>query len=64
MVIPIVIGALATVIKELIMYLDDLEIKGGVETIQTTALLGSTQNTEKSPGDLSRLSDTQIPEKN
>ena len=38
-VIPIVIGALGTVTKGLIKRLEDLEIKGRVETIQTTALL-------------------------
>ena len=40
-VIPIVIGALGTVIKELVQGQEDLEIKGRVETIQTTALLRS-----------------------
>ena len=39
--IPIVIGALGTVTKELIKGLENLEIKGRVETIQTTALLRS-----------------------
>ena len=39
--IPIIIGALDTVIKGLIKGLEDLEIKGRVETIQTTALLRS-----------------------
>ena len=38
-VIPIVIGALGTVTKGLIMGLEDLEIRGPVEIIQTTALL-------------------------
>ena len=33
---PIVIGALGTVTKGLIKGLDDLEIRGRVETIQTT----------------------------
>ena len=41
MVIPIVIGALGTIPKELVKGLDDLEIRGQVETIQTTALLRS-----------------------
>ena len=40
-VIPIVIGALGTVIKGLVQGLEDLEIRGPVETILTTALLGS-----------------------
>ena len=39
--IPIVIGALVTVDKELVLGLELLEIKGQVETIQTTALLRS-----------------------
>ena len=40
-VIPIVIGALGTVTKGLIQGLEDLEIRGRVETIQITALLRS-----------------------
>ena len=39
-VIPIVTGVLSTVTKGLLQRLEDLEIRGGVETIQTTALLG------------------------
>ena len=39
--IPIVISALGTVTKGLIKGLEDLEIKGWVETIQPTALLRS-----------------------
>ena len=38
-VIPIVIGAFGTVTKGLLKDLEDLEIGGRVETIQTTALL-------------------------
>ena len=38
-VIPIVIGGLGTVTKELVQGLNDLEITGLVETIQTTTLL-------------------------
>ena len=34
---PIVIGALGTVIKELVPGPEDMEIRGRVETIQTTA---------------------------
>ena len=37
--IQIVIGALATVIKGLLLGLEDLEIRGRVETIETIALL-------------------------
>ena len=36
-VIPIVVGALGMVPKELVKELEDLEIRGQVETIQTTA---------------------------
>ena len=38
-IVPIVIGALSTVTKGLLKGLEDLEIGGRVETIQTTALL-------------------------
>ena len=38
-IIPIVIGAFGTVTKGLLMRLEDLEVGGRVETIQTTALL-------------------------
>ncbi len=38
-IIPIVIGAFGTVIKGLLKGLEDLEVGGLVETIQTTALL-------------------------
>ena len=40
---PIVIGVLGTVTKTLVQRLRDLEIRGRVETIQTTALLSSTR---------------------
>ena len=36
---PVIIGALDTVTKGLVQGLEDLEIRGQVETIQTTALL-------------------------
>ena len=39
MMIPVVIGALGTVTKRLVQGLEDLEIRGRVETIQMTALL-------------------------
>ena len=39
--ISIVIGALGTIHKELVKRLEDLEIRGKVETIQTSALLRS-----------------------
>ena len=58
-IIPIVIGAFGIVTKELLKGLEDLELGGPVETIQTTALYENSQNSEKSPGDLRRLSVTQ-----
>ena len=36
---PIVIGALGTITKGLVLELEELEIRRQVETIQTTALL-------------------------
>ena len=39
LVLPVVIGALGTIPKRLVKRLEDLEITGRVETIQTTALL-------------------------
>ena len=38
-IIPIVIGAFGTITKGLVKGLEDLEVGGLVETIQTTALL-------------------------
>ena len=38
-IVPIVIGALGTITKGLLKDLEDLEVGGRVETIQTTALL-------------------------
>ena len=38
-IIPIVIGVFGTVIKRLLKGLEDLEVGGRVETIQTTVLL-------------------------
>ena len=40
-VIPVVIGTFGTVTKELVQRLEDLEIRGQVKTVQTTALLQS-----------------------
>ena len=40
-IIPIVIGALGTITKGLVQVLEDLEIIGRMETIQTTVLLRS-----------------------
>ena len=53
-VIRVLIGALGTIPKGLEMELEELEIGGTNRTIQTTALLKISQNTEKSPGDLRR----------
>ena len=38
-IVPIVIDALGTVTNELLKGLEDLEVGGRVETVQTTALL-------------------------
>ena len=38
-IVPIVIGAFGTITKGLLKELEDLEVGGRVETIQTTALL-------------------------
>ena len=61
--IPNVTGALVTVTKRPVLGLEDVEIRGRVETIQTTAFIKIGQNTEKSPGDLRRLAVTQTPVK-
>ena len=42
-IIPIVIGAFGTVTKGLVKNLEDLEVGGRVETIQTTAFLGTSR---------------------
>ena len=41
MVIPVVIGTLGMVLKDLEKELEELEIRGRIKTIQTTALLRS-----------------------
>ena len=41
LIIPIIIGFLGTVTKRLIQRLEDLEIRGRVMTVKTTALLRS-----------------------
>ena len=40
-ILPIVIGALGTVIKGLVQGREELEITGRIETVQTTALMRS-----------------------
>ena len=42
-IVPIVIGALSTITKGLLKGLEDLEVGGRVETIQTTTLLRTAQ---------------------
>ena len=63
-IVPIVIGAFSTVTEGLLNGLEDLKVGGRVETIQTTELLKTAQNTEKSSGDLRRLVVSQTPVKN
>ena len=46
-VIPIVICELGTISKRLVNGLEDLQIRGQVETIQTTALLTSARITRR-----------------
>ena len=48
-IIPIVIGAFGTDTKGLIKGQEDLEIRGQVETIETSAIMEIGQNTEKIP---------------
>ena len=59
----IVIGAFGTVIQGLVQGVEDLEIRGWVETIQTTTLLRSARIL-KSLGDLRELAVTQTPVEN
>ena len=49
----LVIGELGTIHKCLVRELEELEIGGRVETIQSIVKIG--QNTEKSPGNMKRL---------
>ena len=60
-IILIVIGGFGTVTKGLLKGLEDLEVGGRMDTIQTTSIIEDGQNTEKSPGDLRRLAVTQRP---
>ena len=59
-VIPTVISVLGTILKGLESGLEELKIRGRFETIQTAALLRST---EKNPGDLWKLVVAQTPVK-
>ena len=54
-IVPIVIGMLGTITKGLLKGLEDLEVGGQVETIQTTALLRTARILRRVPetwGDL------------
>ena len=53
-VMPIVISLLGTIPKGLVKRLEDLKIRGRVETIPDNSIIKISQNTEKSPGDLRR----------
>ena len=55
-IVPIVIGALGTITKALLKDLEDLEVGGRVEIIQTTALLRRAR--------ILRLEETQTPVRN
>ena len=48
-IIPIVIGAFGTVTKGLLKGLEDLEVRGRVETSQTTPLLRTARILRKVP---------------
>ena len=48
-IIPIIIDAFDTVTKGLLKGLDDFEVGGRVETIQTTALLGTVRILRRVP---------------
>ena len=61
---PIVIGAFGTVTKGLLKGQEDLEIRGRVKNHPNNYIIENCQNTEKSPGDLSRLAVTQTPVEN
>ena len=56
-------GVFGTVAKRLLKGLEDFEVGGRMENIQTTSFIEKGQNTEKTPGDLKRLSVTQTPVK-
>ena len=59
-IIPIVIGTLGTVTKGLVQEQEVLEIKYH----SNYSIIKIGQNTEKSPGNLERLADTQAPVSN
>ena len=57
-IIAIVDVVLDTINYGVVQWLEDLEITGRLETVQTTAFFEIVQNTEKSSGDLRRLEKT------
>ena len=59
-IVPIVIGAFGTVTKGLLKGLEDLEVGGDHPN---NSIIENGQSTEKSPGDLGRLTVTQSPVK-
>ena len=63
-IVQIVIGALGTITKGLLKGLEDLEVSGRVETIQTTGIVENDQNPETIPRNLRKLDLTRIPVKN
>ena len=63
-IVPIVIDMLGTISKGLLKGLEDLEVGGRVETIQTTALLRTARILRRGLEDLRRLAVTQTPVKN
>ena len=62
-IIPIVIGALSTVTKELVQDLENFEIKRTSGNHPNYCIIEIGQNIEKSPGDLRRLAVNQTPVK-
>ena len=63
-IVPIVIGALGTVTKGLLKGLEDLEVGGRIETIQTTALMRTVRILRRVLETCRRLAVTQTPVKN
>ena len=61
--LTIVNGALGTILKCLVKELEELDIRGRVETIQNYNIIKTSHNTEKTPGDLRKLAVTQTPVK-
>ena len=62
-IIPIVIGAFGTVTKGLLKGLEDLEVGRRMETIQTTALLGTARILRRVLGTWGELMSLKLHEK-